>query len=234
MVLKGQSVQYWSDSLSQNVPGSFYEEERREELDHYFEEDLTNPVLDSDEWEKVVDGVEYNEEPVQEPQVKANKFASFLVEFFKVLAFLVIIGIIVIILYQIIGKQALNRNRSFQQASAGAITLENLEERLIDSDLRRFIRDALSKNDYKLTVRLYYLYILQTLAANKKIAWSKDKTNKEYIQEMKPHPLGATFQKVTRIFENIWYGDEALNRESYEQIEPEFERLIHEIENDPK
>lgn len=106
------------------------------------------------------------------------------------------------------------------------ITLENLEEYLHETDLERFLREALEKGDYPLVIRLYYLQIIKSLSEKNAIRWSKEKTNRDYLRETREHRMGEQFRIVTRTYERVWYGNQSLTLHEFGRIEPQFKNLI--------
>lgn len=83
------------------------------------------------------------------------------------------------------------------------ITVDNLDEYLHETDLDRFLREALAEGNFPLAIRLYYLQIIKDLSINNAIHWSREKTNRDYVLEMRAHPLGGQFRDVTRTYERI-------------------------------
>lgn len=109
------------------------------------------------------------------------------------------------------------------------ITLDNLEEYLHETDLDRFLRAALHEHNFALAIRLYYLQIIKDLSARNAIRWSREKTNRDYLREMRPHRLAEPFRTATRTFEQVWYGNLALDEAAFRRMEPEFKNLLGNI-----
>ena len=74
-------------------------------------------------------------------------------------------------------------------------------------DFDRLIAEATAARAYRRAVRLLYLKTLKTLAADNLIDWQRDKTNHEYIAELRQPALRSSFAELTFLFEYIWYGD---------------------------
>jgi len=123
------------------------------------------------------------------------------------------------------GSFAQPKNKKVVKSNAH-ITIDNVEEHIYESDLDRFIREAVEQNNYTLAIRLYYLAIIKELSLKRAIKWKKDKTNKDYLREMRKTNLFNPFREATRIFERIWYGEEELEKEDYQEIKPTFEKLV--------
>lgn len=121
-------------------------------------------------------------------------------------------------------------NRTLQRASDGVIITEaNLDQYLQETDLQRFLRAALESGNYALAIRLYYLQIIKTLSERRAIAWSKEKTNRDYLREMRHHPQHDAFRQATRTFERVWYGNSGLQAEEYARLETQFSTLLNNL-----
>jgi hypothetical protein len=106
------------------------------------------------------------------------------------------------------------------------ITLDNLDDYLHETDLDRFLREALTQGNYPLAVRLYYLQIIKNLAEKNAIRWSREKTNRDYLREMRGHPAAEPFREATRIYERVWYGNQPLSAEEFAALEPKMKGVF--------
>ena len=148
--------------------------------------------------------------------------------FFKIMFFVVVIGLLTYLMMKIAGGTAFLSNRKVEKEEIG-YSIENVEANLQKADLEGFARHALDKQDYKLAIRLYYLQIIKILNQNKLIKWKRDKTNNEYIREMRPSTYFKDFRSITRLFERVWYGDVNVQEKEFEQLRPKFLTLIQEL-----
>jgi len=143
----------------------------------------------------------------------------------QVLAILLAVGLIGYGVYRMMQAP---RNKIISRDGV-EITVDNLDQYIQETDLERFLREALAQGNYSLAVRLYYLQIIKDLSAKDAIRWSREKTNRDYQREMRTHRLAEDFRLVTLHFEEVWYGNQALDAATYSRLEPEFKRLIGEI-----
>jgi len=81
-------------------------------------------------------------------------------------------------------------------------------------------------------VRVYYLEVLKQLSLKDLIKWQRDKTNSEYLREMRQQTHFKDFRHVTRIFERVWYGDTKIEQDTFQQISPEFELYLSKVSNE--
>lgn len=221
----------------------------------YLEERLDNRQFEKEEWEKAKEGLDFSEsavkkeeaKPAEEPgdsdsggegeyetlpqernSVQVNpKLAAGILKF---LAILILAIVLALILRGVLGLESNPRNKKIEQeGQESVINLEKIEENIHRSDLQAFIHQALKQEEYALAVRLYYLSILKELSLRKAIHWKREKTNRQYVQEMRQSPLSGAFEEVTRIFEQAWYGGRQLGRSDYQAVEPKFRMLASRV-----
>ena len=145
-------------------------------------------------------------------------------------AITVAIGLILLVLLvrSLLNLKKRPRDKHFD-ANGLNIDLDQIEENIHESDLRQYLRQAAGRGDYTLAVRLYYLALLKELSLAKMIRWKKDKTNRDYRAEMRPNALFSEFERLTLVFERVWYGSNAISQAQYEEIAPSFEQLLQKI-----
>ncbi len=68
------------------------------------------------------------------------------------------------------------------------------------------IEEALENKNYKLAIRLYYLFSLKKLTDSGLIEWAPGKSNHDYIYELKRRVVKENFSSLSRLFEYAWYG----------------------------
>lgn len=101
-------------------------------------------------------------------------------------------------------------------------------EEIADVDLRAHHREALARGDFREAVRYRYLLVLQTLDAQGAIRWSRHKTNREYVREMRSatsREQAEAFHEATRVFDWVWYGRRPVDRDRYDRLAPLFTAL---------
>ena len=145
---------------------------------------------------------------------------SILLFILELLPYLIIAGILFFVIWLFI---KLNPGSSYlRKPQTGKVSL-NEEERIVQSrDIKKLIDEAVSKGDYRLGVRYYYLLILQQLTEAGHIDYQYSKTDEEYLEEIKQESLRKQFGQITRIYDFIWYGNFEVTQESFRRAEREF------------
>jgi hypothetical protein len=141
-----------------------------------------------------------------------------------------IIALVAGLLYFLIGQGLFLQNKAVIAQKAD-FNISDIENNLHETDLERFLRQALTDTDYRTAVRLYYLSILKQYSLREIIVWKKDKTNNEYLTEVRrsESPTYRDFRAATLTFERVWYGEKAIEAAEYTKIQPNFERLLGSI-----
>jgi hypothetical protein len=80
-----------------------------------------------------------------------------------------------------------------------------------------------------LAIRYYFLLYLEKLEKNEYIVYNKDKTNTDYLLELKQETHIAEFIKVSYLFEYVWYGKKAIDQETFASLEKTFNDQINTI-----
>jgi hypothetical protein len=109
------------------------------------------------------------------------------------------------------------------------VKIEEIEQNIHEMDLDELIKEAIAQKNYRRAVRLLYLKSLKELNKKNFIEWSNQKTNSDYLSELKPGPLKKSFKSNTLIFEYIWYGDFSIDEQLLEKVKVSFDNFINEI-----
>jgi len=100
------------------------------------------------------------------------------------------------------------------------------EEALIkNEDLSVLIQKAIEQKNYRLAIRYYYLLALQKLSKHEFIEWQQEKTNEDYIKEIKQSLLKSKFSSSTYLYDFVWYGNFDINELEFAKAEAEFNEL---------
>lgn len=143
--------------------------------------------------------------------------------FFKI-SFFLIFGLVLLGLI----NQLLNGN--IKSAFSGvkstqAVSLNTQSEAIQKADLDKLLSNALSRKGYNDAVRILYLKALNTLNEHGLIAWKADKTNHDYLNELKAHASYPLFSRLTRFYEYVEYGDFSVEEENFESIRELYQRF---------
>lgn len=198
-----------------------------------FTEQFTENKLRKRDTERANNGVEGRDyerprEQNRRPWIYSFENGSW---FLKGLLILLAVVGLVFLLRALIRADLKTKNKKINTVASTNIDIDKIEEQLDKADLNHFIGQAVGSGEYGLAIRLYYLSVLKTLAERKAIKWKKDKTNRQYLSELKGSKHYHIFKEITSIFELIWYGNRGISATKFAQLEPKFKDLIHELKS---
>ena len=101
-----------------------------------------------------------------------------------------------------------------------------VEENIEQVDFDKLIKKAIKDNNYRLATRYMYLKSLKVLANKKTIEWHYDKTNTDYLNEIKDSKLKALFKRISYIYDYVWYGEFPIDEDSFNKNKNDFNQLI--------
>ena len=227
----GQEVMV--DSISQNYSGEYYPEYEtpygedrpktefhNRHLDENFKDDYKSEKFNYDRIVKR-----------KEPEINPPSF-RIPVGFLEILMYAILGIVILLIIYYIIksagGIYFGNEKRKIKYDTSEESSEEDLDE-IANNDFEKLIQRAKSEQDYRKAIRYYYLWVLQKLTDRNHIKWHKDKTDFDYLQELKNQSIKEKFSANTYIYDHIWYGNFELNPQEFELAESIFQQTLKQI-----
>ena len=157
-------------------------------------------------------------------QQLANIFSS---ETYVTVMDYVYYGLMIIALILIIRGliKADRRGLIFGKVNNKILTGTESEEIISSSDFDELIRSAIETKNYKLAIRYLYLKSLHLLANQGFIELKDNKTNYQYLNEIKNSRIAKAFQDTTRLFEWAWYGEFPIDENILKSSQNEFKEL---------
>jgi hypothetical protein len=142
----------------------------------------------------------------------------------KALSYLIGLSILGALIYAIYSFSENKRQKKFSSQSEEMDT-ENIET---EEDLHKldFLQKIKNTEDYRMVVRYYYLWLLQDLSKGGLIKFEKNKTNRQYAEELRNHKKASDFNVCTRYYNFVWYGEYAVSTELYAEIVSKFKKLL--------
>lgn len=99
---------------------------------------------------------------------------------------------------------------------------ESIEELNELSEYDSLAYDAENKKEFNLATRYLFLKTLKNLSDKGFIQFTSEKTNKDYLNEMRQHHYFDQFRNLTRDYEYIWYGKFSIDAERYRKLKEDF------------
>ena len=214
-------------------PGLAQNPDANTQQQEYLSESIQPQQFDESTWNASIEDLDYTIKRKPPPKTTSKRKSkpfnwpalgsgvAAVLKFFVILLAATILGMII--------RHYLNapRNIAVKKLVLDELNIEEIEANLEETELIPFIRKAIDQSNYAMAVRLYYLEILKQLSGDKAIVWRKNKTNRQYLQEMSTSSRFVEFRMLTLIFERIRYGGQALTRAQFEEIEPGFTAFLN-------
>jgi hypothetical protein len=214
------------------IGNALYGQEINEE-NEYFSKPVHPESIDKENWKETIEGLDYNEmvkekKRAQEPKEFKEKPSTLFASISTLVKIILFGGIIALLAYLLIRFMSQKTDKKLKKPKQ-SFSLEDVEEHLLDIDLKRFLDEALQKKQFGLAVRIYYLMCIKLMDNTHAIQWKKEKTNNQYLIETRQRPFYASFQLLTRIYEKTWFGNIAVNEVVFQRIERNFDDFIKQV-----
>jgi len=112
----------------------------------------------------------------------------------------------------------------------GEVQISEEEQIIKNEDISALIKSAIANGNYRLAIRYHYLLVLKHLSLDQHITWEPQKTNEDYIKEVKDLDLKSDFEKITRIYDYIWYGEFGIDAKGFQILKTDFDNLNSKLE----
>jgi len=103
-----------------------------------------------------------------------------------------------------------------------AVNLEDLGGDIKALDFDGLIDQAKKQGEYRKAVRLTYLETLKILTEADYIRWKINKTNQDYLLELRLSRFRDEFSRLTLNYEYVWYGDYEIDEAGFNAMEKTF------------
>lgn len=148
-----------------------------------------------------------------------NKYSG---DFIKYLLIVIVVALVVFAVIKLIG---LDMKIFATKSRAVDVPYDESMENIHEINFNEEIDKAIANRNYRLAVRLLYLRSLKLLNDRELINWQPEKTNQVYIEELTDPERKQQFSVLTLQFEYIWYGDFAIDKDSFNGLKVNFERF---------
>lgn len=158
----------------------------------------------------------------------ANRLVAALLLILPYVLIAVIIGLIVWLFIR------LNPGQSFiGEHETGSVSFNEEEEIVRSQDISSLIESAIAVGDYRLAVRYYYLQLLKNLNEKGLINYEFQKTNAEYLAEIRDDSFKPKVKRLMHLYDFIWYGSFSVTENDFLVAQNSFREVESSIFNLP-
>ncbi len=134
------------------------------------------------------------------------------------LIFKILCGLVILVVLYFSVRLVMNHQGKwfFQKKNESiAIDINNTEQLIQSADFEQLIYEVEKQGDTRQSIRLYYLWLLKDLKGKGLINWLPEKTNTDYLSELRDETLREKFIYLSYLFNYIWYGEFAITDADY-------------------
>jgi hypothetical protein len=171
----------------------------------YFEDPESTMTL----WEKLMDWIK--------KQIAKLFDLDSTATIWDVFTYLLIAFAVIAILFGIYKSEI--KSIFFSNKNVNGIKASESIEDIHSIDFEAMIEEAITNRNYRYALRLNYLRTLKILSDKNIIIWKIDKTNHEYLREIKHNSIKSNFINITNDFESTWYGGFEINQSHFADLQ---------------
>ena len=105
------------------------------------------------------------------------------------------------------------------------ITSNDIEENIHEINFPESIRKFENEKNYRSAIRYHFLFSLKKMADKNLINWNPEKTNRDYLKELKNENLREDFRRIIYIYDYIWYGEFDAQDSDYQNYKSYFNKF---------
>jgi hypothetical protein len=142
-----------------------------------------------------------------------NKAASVTLWSIRILCVLIIL----VVIYFIVRVYMNHKGTWFFQKKNDSVVIDinNTEQLIQSADFEQLISEIEKQGNTRQSIRLYYLWLLKNLKDKELIVWLPEKTNADYLAELRDETLRKQFAYLSYLYNNIWYGEFSITDVEY-------------------
>lgn len=144
----------------------------------------------------------------------------------------VVAVLLILFAIYLIVKAILNKEGTWifgSKSDANLIRYDEIEKNLHLVDFEKLIKESIKAGEHRLSIRYYYLFLLKRLSEKELIEWDAEKTNSDYLYEIKSVSLKANFEYLSYLYNYIWYGEFEVTLPEFEKAKKAFDTTLQSI-----
>ena len=138
-----------------------------------------------------------------------------------------ILALVVFIVMQLTGVKI---NKLFYKTKHQQSLIINSEEfEMTEDNFDEIIEKLISDGDFRKAIRFMYIKLLKMLGDKELITLKIHKTNNDYKNEMNISQYNSEFMKLSNLFEFVWYGDFAVDKDVFGTIQSDYKSIYSKL-----
>lgn len=144
----------------------------------------------------------------------------------------VMAGLLILFVVYLIVKSILNKEGKWifgKNSDRRLINYDEIEKNLHLVDFEKLIKQSIQSGEKRLSIRYYYLWLLKKMSEKQIIEWDPEKTNSDYLYEIKSENFKKDFAYLSYLYNYIWYGEFEIDEVAFEKAKKAFEKSIQSV-----
>lgn len=146
---------------------------------------------------------------------------------FIIIAILLVVFLIYYFFFKNTGKSD-DKIEGIIYDTANDINPETIQKSQLETDLDK----AITTENYRAAVRIYYILLLKALIERNWIKWAKRKTNTHYLAEMVTQKEYENFKTAINMYEWSWYGKNKPSKETFDRFSVFYSEFLNRIKDE--
>ena len=149
-----------------------------------------------------------------------------------VLVIRIIAVLLILFVVYLIVKAVMNKEGKWifgKNSDRRLINYDEIEKNLHLVDFEKLIKQSIQSGEKRLVIRYYYLWLLKKMSEKQIIEWDAEKTNSDYLYEIKSENFKKDFAYLSYLYNYIWYGEFEIDEPIFEKAKKAFEKSIQSV-----
>lgn len=155
--------------------------------------------------------------------IDPNKASNYTINLLRFVGILIIAIILFVLIRYLMSKDGnflfAKKNRTIN------ITSQDIEENIHEINFPESIRKFENEKNYRSAIRYHFLFSLKKMADKNLINWNLEKTNRDYLKELKNENMREDFRRIIYIYDYIWYGEFDAQDSDYQNYKSYFNKF---------
>jgi hypothetical protein len=142
---------------------------------------------------------------------------------FNTIVITVLIVAVASIVRLLLGKDSLSL--FFRRKTSSVRLLPESEIDMSEAALTHLIQSSIENGDYRSALRYHYLLLLKKMDRNGVIQYHPEKTDSDYVQEIKDIDSRKMLSYLIYLYHRTWYGQYEISRNEYSLASESFDQM---------
>lgn len=142
-----------------------------------------------------------------------------------ILMVVILLAAVIAVIRLLLGKDAFRllfkseKLPGFHMADAGELSMD-------EKSLEDLIRQSVENNNYRLAIRYQYVLLLKNLSRKGWVDYHPEKTDREYLREIRSDRLKELMASIIYIYHRTWYGNHRVQSQDYTVADQTFKQAF--------